>query len=667
MSKNDTILLDGILDERVEIQLPSDRRDEVFEYFAFEQILQDYDLSQDEIDSGIVDGRNDGGIDGFYIFVNGHILVDPLDFAWPRSGAQIQVYILTCKHHDTFKQAPLDKLVATLNELFDLTVEHELLDGKYSAELLSCRENLRFAYRKLSPRLKDFRMTVIYASRGDTSQLGDALVKRGEQIQRLSQQCFAASISEFFFFGAAELVELNRRIPTYSLALRFYEVLSRGHGYIVLTGLKHFHNFVTADGKLRRYLFDSNVRDFMGLNRVNEDIKRSLDNEDSPDCWTLNNGITILTTGASVVGKEIHLEDIQIVNGLQTTESIYRYFSGGGCDDTERSVLVKIIVSKDPKVQDEIIRATNNQTNVELASLHATDKIQRDIEEILLKYELYYDRRKNYYKNLGYPSSAIISPLYLAWGYMALVLKSPFRAARMRSRFMRSGELYERIFSPKSPIEIWPAIAQIMLRCAESLERHRPKGGSQGFLKRWRPLVALIVVARRFGSFDFSVSDLIGVDWAGLEEAEYTEVVDFVMESVAQESSARRRRKQKYYLECCQSAANEFSINSVEVLERYQTLEWSEGPKVKIEVSEEFAGKVDDQLPPQPWKPGIHKEVIKKLGCTQKEYQAAVKLLIRDGKRNHQKNGVVYDDEGNVVCFDEERVDAQSLRLIRED
>lgn len=36
MPKNDALLLDGIVDDRIEENLPSSRRDEVFEYLAFE-------------------------------------------------------------------------------------------------------------------------------------------------------------------------------------------------------------------------------------------------------------------------------------------------------------------------------------------------------------------------------------------------------------------------------------------------------------------------------------------------------------------------------------------------------------------------------------------------------------------------------------------------------
>jgi hypothetical protein len=44
-----------------------------------EQILKFADLSPDEINSGWVDGGNDGGIDGFFLFVNDHLLIDPGD------------------------------------------------------------------------------------------------------------------------------------------------------------------------------------------------------------------------------------------------------------------------------------------------------------------------------------------------------------------------------------------------------------------------------------------------------------------------------------------------------------------------------------------------------------------------------------------------------------
>jgi hypothetical protein len=107
VAKNDSILLDGIIDQRLADKLPSGDRGEVFEYFCFEQVLKDFDLSREEVESGWVDGRDDGGIDGVFTFVNGHLLRDPADFSWPKTHAEITTLVLTCKHHDTFQQAPL--------------------------------------------------------------------------------------------------------------------------------------------------------------------------------------------------------------------------------------------------------------------------------------------------------------------------------------------------------------------------------------------------------------------------------------------------------------------------------------------------------------------------------------------------------------------------------
>ena len=61
------LLIDSIIEERIAKKLPSEKKDEVFEFLVYEQVLKEYDLSVDEIRSGSVDGRNDGGIDAIYI------------------------------------------------------------------------------------------------------------------------------------------------------------------------------------------------------------------------------------------------------------------------------------------------------------------------------------------------------------------------------------------------------------------------------------------------------------------------------------------------------------------------------------------------------------------------------------------------------------------------
>jgi len=48
---------EGWMDER----MPDSSKHDAFERFAIEQVLKDADLSDDEIDSGLIGGPDDGG------------------------------------------------------------------------------------------------------------------------------------------------------------------------------------------------------------------------------------------------------------------------------------------------------------------------------------------------------------------------------------------------------------------------------------------------------------------------------------------------------------------------------------------------------------------------------------------------------------------------------
>ncbi len=669
MAKNDKILIDGIIDDRIELKLPSNKRDEAFEFFAFEQTLKDLDLSTDEIKAGSVDGRNDGGIDGFFIVVNGHYLSDPQSFKWPKTGSLLDVWIITCKHHDTFKQAPLDNLVASMVELLDFTIDSDKLKGEYGEPILIQRENLKYAYRKVSPRLTKFSINFSYASRGNTDELGSSIVSRAEQITQIAKDSFGNCSSEFIFLGSTELIEQHRKAPNFSLELPFVEELSMGERYVLLVNLKDYYKFVSDEGKLRRYLFDSNVRDFMGLNRVNEDIKETLSNIDSPDFWWLNNGVTILATGAQIIGKAIQIEDIQIVNGLQSSESIYRHFDSGGTDEKNRSVLVKIIVSKDDDVRDSIIRATNNQTNVELASLHATDKIQRDIEDVLKRSGLFYERRTNFYKNQEISREKILTPLYIAAGFVNLILKSPHQATNLKNRFMRSESAYEHVFSTEIDLNVWPQIGYILKRTDEFLESVRIIGskGNERFLKTNRQFLSFITMSRLFETYNFNINSLIDFDFSKYTVSELEKTWELMKLLPTSNGRVKVKAQKSYLVKLCEKATTQWDIDGIKRIEKgilFNSNQYRKNfEKDRPEITRDFALKVHKLLPVQPWKPGIHKAIVKELQCTNSEYFDSVKILINEGLCYTQKDGVVFGEDGNVICFDKERVDSETMEL----
>lgn len=669
MAKNDRLLLDGIIDDRVHLKLPSEKRDEAFEYLALEQITKDDDFSTDEILYGWIDGRQDGGIDGFFVLVNGHMLQDPESFTWPRTNSELKVVFVTCKHHDTFKQATLDAMIATLTEILDFSLEDTQLTGAYSPLLLKMRNNLKYAYRKMSPRLSHFKVEIFYASRGDTRELGEEVEARGRQVEAIVKNSFGSCSAKFKFIGSTELVELHRLMPNYTLELPFVEALAKGERYVVLVRLSDYYEFISNDGKLRRYLFESNVRDFMGMNRVNEDIRSTLSAEDSPDFWWLNNGVTILATSAAITGKSIQANDVQIVNGLQTTESIFRHFESRTEVSDDRCVLVKVIVTKDESIRDAIIRATNNQTDVELASLHATDKIQRDIEDTMLRHGLYYERRKNFYANQGHATAELVTPLYAAAGYMALILKAPHQAASLRSKFMRTATTYERVFDENVTLEVWPKIVQVLRRVDNQLEHLRPIGkGADRFLKGWRYITAFILLSQHFRRFNFSANDVAKLDLSVITPAEI-ERVWLQLRAITPSETRGAWTSLRAVLRACEASVRTHDVANLMSLHKtaFEPSPTAESgnhtPSPISQPSSELIARVKAALPPQPWKPGLHRRIASEVGCNLPAYFAAVAQLIENGDFHRQRDGVVYDRDGNVICFDPERVDPDTLEL----
>jgi hypothetical protein len=103
----------------------------------------------------------------------------------------------------------------------------------------------------------------------------------------------------------------------------------------------------------------------------------------------------------------------------------------------------------------ELSKPPNSQTAIPPASLRATEKIQRDIEEFLAPHAIYYDRRKNSQKQQGRPPDSIISIALLAQALMATVLQRPDDARARPSSLIKRGDDYDRIFSEKLPIEIY--------------------------------------------------------------------------------------------------------------------------------------------------------------------------------------------------------------------
>lgn len=669
MAKNDAILLEGIVQDKMSVEALD--KGAAFELFAFEQILKTYDLTRDEIDFGWVDGRDDGGIDGFYVFINGILLQNTQGYLWPKRNAYIDIWIISCKHHDTFKQSTLNTLLPSIEELFDFSKEPSQFEGKYSDKIIKARGIAVQAFLRTASGLPILNFHFAYAARGDATEIEENVKARGNQIKRIVTDYFSASDVDFNYYDAAHLIELHRKNRVI-LELPYVEQLCREQGaFVLLVPLHTYAKFVTDEyGQLRRYLFDSNVRDFLGDNRVNQDIFNSLINTESPDFWWLNNGITLLATsavplGKTLLGNTIQLHDVQIVNGLQTTQSIYNYFKVPSANSTDRCVLIKVIVSENEAVRDAIIQATNNQSPVELASLTATDKIQRDIEEILERHGLYYERRKNYYKNIGKPIERFVTPIQLSVAFIAVVRKSAQKAGSLKTKFMRNPISYESIFSEKTPIALWPKLAEIIKAVEAGLIIKMPKRGfhENRTIGKWRGAVALCSIATLNNSFNYTVESILKTD-ISLITPNLIESIFFSLKEI----SKTKIKNSKNLDVICSHYGNNKGIKGTSTIGKWQLPTGSEHKAIKkFETNnvlqspsvafDDIVLKVAEHLPVQPWPPGIHADIGNTINVDKKIVYKAIQKLIATGSYHNQVDGVVINENGIIVSVDSTRAE----------
>ena len=319
--------------------------------------------------------------------------------------------------------------------------------------------------------------------------------------------------------------------------------------------LQDFYDFITDEhSHLRKHIFESNVRDYQGSTRVNADIQASLREDMSEDFWWLNNGISILGSQASLGGKILTIEDPQIVNGLQTATEIHKYFRTGPPDGETRNVLVRIMVPPEEASRDRIIKATNSQTAVQAASLRATDKVQQDIEDYLKSKGLFYDRRKNYYKNEGKPRDRIIGIPYLAQAVMAIVLRRPDDARARPSSLLTSDQDYNQVFSPKHPMDLY-YICAVAMRKIEAFMKGTTKDISTKERTNLKFYVAMHAVASTEPRGFASPSAIAAFDVDLLDDQRIQESLDIVKEVYVRLGGDDRVAKGPELLNCLLQSA----------------------------------------------------------------------------------------------------------------
>jgi len=461
MNNNSRQLLDAVLQQKRQELVPELSEQDYFEMFCTEQILKNFQLTDDELQAGIVDGEHDGGIDSAYVFVNGDLVREDFDTSTFKSHVHIELHLIQSKTSGGFSEAPINRLISATRHLLNLEADNSNLT-QYNESVKAVLGSFRTTYLDLASKFPALKIRYYYASKSVAATIHSNLGKKRDELVDVAKYLFPEADIAVEFLGARRLLELARTRPETTYSLKVKKNLSDTDAYVVLTPLSSYTEFIKdSEGKIRQDLFESNVRDFQGSTEVNQDIATTLQRETVIDFWWMNNGVTILANKVTLSGDVVTMENPQVVNGLQTSKQIAEHSSP---DPANRSVMVKILSSEDDETRDKIIKATNSQNQIRPASLRATDRVQRDIEDALKTAGLYYDRRKNYYKNQGKRRDRIIGISLMAQIIMSIILAQPDSARARPSSLIKTDRDYSQIFSDQHPMSLYINAAELLRR-----------------------------------------------------------------------------------------------------------------------------------------------------------------------------------------------------------
>ena len=462
------------------------------------------------------------------LLVNGDLIQEDSSYSYPTKNVVIDMIILQSTRQQGFREASIDRFIAVSTDIFDLSKQTSMLSSVYNERLLESIQRFRDHYQQLAPSFPRLRVTFCYASKG--AEVHPNVERKTKQLKNVVLSHFPECEFEFRFLGARDLVELARRSPqsTYRLPLSESPISSgQKVGFVCLVGLRDFYSFISDDNnEIRTQIFEANVRDYQGRTEVNDEIQSSLEMNTTEDFWWLNNGVSIVATKASLAGKTLTIEDPQIVNGLQTSREVYDYYKKLDQSDDVRTILVRVMVPEEGESRDRIIKATNSQNAVMIASLRSTDKIHRDIEEYLLPRGLFYDRRKNYYKNEGKSRNSIVSISYLAQSVMAIVLRRPDTARARPSSLLKTDVEYTRVFDSSYPIQLYYVCTEV-LRKVESYLKKTDLNVVPKDRNNLRFYVAMYVVMG-IGDPPKPINEIAEFDVEGIDQAVVKAALDYI-------------------------------------------------------------------------------------------------------------------------------------------
>ena len=173
------------------------------------------------------------------------------------------------------------------------------------------------------------------------------------------------------------------------------------------------------------------------------------------------------------------------------------------------------------------------------------------------------------------------------------------------------------------------------------------------------PVLCLSVLAKKFGGFQYSLTNLLSLEKNFPSRADFEEILDKVSSNMfgGKVNRSSYRRVAEPFL---RDFASKFGISYTPNVGKWEPISVNTTAKTIThdgQPSAELIEKVDRLLPQQPWPRNIDQVVTKALKVRRSLVSEAINMLISQGRRKIQRDGIIYDEMGRAVAVDVSRTD----------
>jgi len=402
-----------------------------FEHFcAYTMLTQEINSSLFKTDLETISVGDSKGVDTIAFSINEKLILTENEvYNFKNQSLFIDVYFLQSKTTEGFSDAELGNFLDVVIDFFSDNSRYKISEF----------ENSKKIYNKLKKNLgniRNFNLHCLYISLGQKQESPTTMYSTIEIKKRSLTQCNLFQIINIDLIDKSTLINTHKKaINPLQATFKFENKTSLSginnveEAYIGFLPFSEFKNLIMDETQSKiKSLFNDNLRDFLGLdNPINQGIKKTLEDRKFSEFSLLNNGITVIADANRGKGNTFILENYQIVNGCQTSNVLFE------CKDIPNidSVLVpiKVVITTNEKLKDEIILTTNSQSKFTEEQLFAITQFQKTLEDYYKSNiqidSLYYERRTNQFASTNVLRSNIIEIREQLKSFMAMFFDLP--------------------------------------------------------------------------------------------------------------------------------------------------------------------------------------------------------------------------------------------------